>query len=171
MRCVVSVAIVFLAICSAKADTIFYVSSQNNTYSGTLTVDTVNGTIVTGDFTVSGVDYANLASVTSGGINGESVEFTDAFRPGYALDTFTLDLCNVGTLIGFSGAITTGYASSECGGPGFCDINVEILGQGTIAEVAAVPEPSTWAMMILGFGGLGFMAYRRKQAGPALSAA
>jgi hypothetical protein len=25
-----------------------------------------------------------------------------------------------------------------------------------------VPEPSTWAMMILGFCGLGFMAYRRK---------
>jgi hypothetical protein len=28
--------------------------------------------------------------------------------------------------------------------------------------VAAVPEPSTWAMMILGFLGLGFMAHRRK---------
>ena len=28
--------------------------------------------------------------------------------------------------------------------------------------VAGVPEPSTWAMMILGFAGIGFMAYRRK---------
>lgn len=28
--------------------------------------------------------------------------------------------------------------------------------------VAAVPEPATWAMMFLGFAGLGFMAYRRK---------
>ncbi len=28
--------------------------------------------------------------------------------------------------------------------------------------VTAVPEPSTWAMMILGFLGVGFMAYRRK---------
>jgi opacity protein-like surface antigen len=27
---------------------------------------------------------------------------------------------------------------------------------------SAVPEPSTWAMMILGFTGVGFMAYRRK---------
>jgi PEP-CTERM motif len=27
---------------------------------------------------------------------------------------------------------------------------------------ASVPEPSTWAMMILGFMGVGFMAYRRK---------
>jgi hypothetical protein len=30
------------------------------------------------------------------------------------------------------------------------------------ADVGAVPEPSTWAMMILGFAGIGFMAYRRK---------
>jgi hypothetical protein len=30
------------------------------------------------------------------------------------------------------------------------------------AVVAAVPEPSTWAMMMLGFFGVGFMAYRRK---------
>jgi hypothetical protein len=35
---------------------------------------------------------------------------------------------------------------------------------------AAVPEPSTWAMMILGFAGLGFMAHRRKSK-PALMAA
>lgn len=28
--------------------------------------------------------------------------------------------------------------------------------------IAAVPEPSTWAMMILGFFGVGFLAYRRK---------
>ncbi len=28
-------------------------------------------------------------------------------------------------------------------------------------SVSAVPEPSTWAMMILGFAGLGFLAYRR----------
>jgi hypothetical protein len=33
-------------------------------------------------------------------------------------------------------------------------------GEFTIA--AAVPEPSTWAMMIFGFCGLGFMTYRRK---------
>lgn len=32
-------------------------------------------------------------------------------------------------------------------------------------EVAAVPEPSTWAMMILGFCGLGVMTWRRKTRG------
>ncbi len=38
---------------------------------------------------------------------------------------------------------------------------------GTVA-ISAVPEPSTWAMMILGFFGVGFMAYRRKGAQPQL---
>ncbi|WP_210291529.1 PEPxxWA-CTERM sorting domain-containing protein [Tardiphaga robiniae] len=28
---------------------------------------------------------------------------------------------------------------------------------------SAVPEPSTWAMLILGFGGVAFMAYRRRR--------
>jgi hypothetical protein len=46
---------------------------------------------------------------------------------------------------------------------------VQITKEGTY-YVAAVPEPSTWAMMLLGFAGLGFMAYRRKSK-PALIAA
>jgi uncharacterized membrane protein len=29
--------------------------------------------------------------------------------------------------------------------------------------VSSVPEPSTWAMMLLGFAGLGFLAHRRRQ--------
>lgn len=33
---------------------------------------------------------------------------------------------------------------------------------GSFTVSSAVPEPSTWAMMILGFCGVGFMAYRRK---------
>lgn len=34
--------------------------------------------------------------------------------------------------------------------------------QAGITISAAVPEPSTWAMMLLGFFGVGFMAYRRR---------
>jgi hypothetical protein len=32
----------------------------------------------------------------------------------------------------------------------------------SVTEIAAVPEPSTWAMILLGFAGVGLMAYRRK---------
>jgi hypothetical protein len=44
--------------------------------------------------------------------------------------------------------------------------------QRTIEEklTTAVPELSTWAMMILGFAGIGFMVYRRNSK-PALRAA
>jgi hypothetical protein len=31
-----------------------------------------------------------------------------------------------------------------------------------IVVASSVPEPATWAMMLLGFAGVGFMAYRRK---------
>ena len=32
----------------------------------------------------------------------------------------------------------------------------------SLTVTSAVPEPATWAMMVLGFAGIGFMAYRRK---------
>jgi hypothetical protein len=32
----------------------------------------------------------------------------------------------------------------------------------TLQEINSVPEPATWAMMIVGFAGLGFAAYRRR---------
>jgi hypothetical protein len=38
----------------------------------------------------------------------------------------------------------------------------------TLTISAAVPEPSTWAMLLIGFAGIGFMTYRRKQSGQAL---
>jgi PEP-CTERM motif len=44
-----------------------------------------------------------------------------------------------------------------------------ITGRMTREIAPAVPEPSTWVMMILGFAGVGFMAYRRKSK-PALMA-
>jgi hypothetical protein len=31
--------------------------------------------------------------------------------------------------------------------------------------ISGVPEPSTWAMMLLGFAGIGFMAYRKRKSG------
>ncbi len=31
--------------------------------------------------------------------------------------------------------------------------------------VGAVPEPATWALMLLGFAGLGFAGYRKAKAG------
>jgi hypothetical protein len=40
-----------------------------------------------------------------------------------------------------------------------CGANVYGLNE---LRISAVPEPATWALMILGFAGIGFTAYRRK---------
>jgi hypothetical protein len=40
----------------------------------------------------------------------------------------------------------------------------------TVTLTDSVPEPSTWAMMILGFAGIGFMAYRKRKNGLAFRA-
>ena len=48
-------------------------------------------------------------------------------------------------------------------GNAYLNIHTTNFGGGEIRGfLHAVPEPSTWAMMILGFAGLGFRAYRRK---------
>jgi hypothetical protein len=55
------------------------------------------------------------------------------------------------------------------GSGGFYNVESDnTFGAATLTLTAAVPEPSTWAMMILGFFGVGFMAYRRKQNQPSL---
>jgi hypothetical protein len=52
--------------------------------------------------------------------------------------------------------------------PIVCDAGASVAfndgapGTWAVSTVSPVPEPSTWAMMILGFAGIGFMAYRRK---------
>ena len=66
---------------------------------------------------------------------------TGDFTPNSTGALFAADLLNV----------ATGNTGAVAGGPG------------TI--IPQVPEPSTWAMMILGFAGIGFMAYRRKNKG------
>ena len=40
-------------------------------------------------------------------------------------------------------------------------IQGQVNGLGRVSGVPAVPEPSTWAMMLAGFAGLGFVGYRR----------
>ena len=85
------------------------------------------------------------------------------------------DFSSFGTYLIFQSG--TGYLCFN-GAGGSCDGNVSsvsvfvtggpaqvsaVRGNLEFATVAgAVPEPSTWAMMILGFAGVGFMAYRQR---------
>jgi hypothetical protein len=78
-----------------------------------------------------------------------------------------------GNGIVFSGAglpSTSQYSNIWGNGPNdysyFNNYDSFPLGSGgvsfSVTEIAPVPEPSTWAMMILGFAGISLLAYRRK---------
>ncbi|PYJ69955.1 MAG: hypothetical protein DME75_10120 [Verrucomicrobia bacterium] len=41
-------------------------------------------------------------------------------------------------------------------------VDAEYFDNVSLNVTSAVPEPSTWAMLILGFVGVGFIAYRRR---------
>jgi hypothetical protein len=68
------------------------------------------------------------------------------------------------------GANCQGFGGSAILAAGNYYLDLEGTGGGTAGyggtlsttQVGAVPEPATWAMMILGFAGVGFMAYRRR---------
>jgi hypothetical protein len=59
-----------------------------------------------------------------------------------------------GQYIGFEDQIISGQVSSDIN---YTDIQV------VLSAVAPVPELSTWAMMVVGFAGLGFIGYRRSR--------
>jgi hypothetical protein len=57
---------------------------------------------------------------------------------------------------GSAGSFSENVWSNKEGKTSILDITADFV-------VTPVPEPTTWAMMILGFAGVGFMAYRRKK--------
>jgi hypothetical protein len=76
------------------------------------------------------------------------------FPSGLLVGTFFIPLDAIALTV--SGTFGNSVIDSSSG------VNV-CLGDGPCGAVGAVPEPSTWAMLILGFAGIGFMAYRRRQ--------
>jgi hypothetical protein len=83
-------------------------------------------------------------------------------------DNFTVDAHgeNFFTITSINGQLMTDVSLTAINGATFDDLRQVRLGG--FSTVGAVPEPSTWAMMILGFAGVGFLAYRRRGQGQAL---
>jgi hypothetical protein len=63
-------------------------------------------------------------------------------------------------------ALSTNGDTTDAGGNG---IDILVYAQAAPPNLNA-PEPSTWAMMVLGFAGMGFVAYRKAKRAPALAA-
>jgi hypothetical protein len=98
------------------------------------------------------------ATVQGGSFDGQAV-----------FSVFSPTTNATGTFVGWEGLDPNGYSEQ----PAY-DIHNGVI-TGDLANIdlglpPAVPEPSTWAMLLLGFAGIGFMAHRRRSK-PALMAA
>jgi hypothetical protein len=96
-----------------------------------------------------------VASTGSGNTFGVIGEFSEIYFPLYYVSGTPLSATNTWDNTTLSGlGLTPGTYVYTWGTGDHAD--------SLTVQVGAVPEPSTWAMMILGFVGLGWMAYRRK---------
>ena len=101
-----------------------------------------------------------------GGNARGDVDKTTTITLGDFTQSITLASSSPYALQTFSFTTTGGQLSFADGGAGNQDIG-NILDNVTLST--AVPEASTWAMMLVGFGGLAFAAFRRNTKGRALA--
>jgi hypothetical protein len=90
---------------------------------------------------------------------------TDA--PGSTIDAASFLASDGDQTHSFSGSLSgSSLFSLSDEGTLLLDVGATVSG-GQDVTVAIVPEPSTWAMMVIGFAGLGFAGYRRVRRRPA----
>jgi choice-of-anchor C domain-containing protein len=140
---------------------------SQGTISAQQTLNTISGHTYQVTFALSGnPDNGPTIKTLDVTLGTETVQFTySTADPGntrgdmkWAIESFTYTASGVSTLTFTS--LTPGPDND----PGFAAFgpaldNVSVV---DLSAVSPVPETSTWAMMILGFLGVGFMAYRRK---------
>jgi uncharacterized protein (TIGR03118 family) len=98
---------------------------------------------------------------------GDSV--IDALNPStFALEG-TIAINDGGQMAGGLWSLTFGGGGND-GNPDTLFITDGLNGEtdGLLASITAVPEPSTWAMALIGFGGLALFAARRRRAAAAI---
>ena len=105
-------------------------------------------------------DIFSVNVPNSSGNNGDKNAATD----------ITVYVNGSSTALGTDAIPSNGFFTVSATGSDVID-SIKIVFNGDVSDVehfritsmtSSVPEPSTWAMMILGFCGLGFMAYRKK---------
>ncbi len=130
----------------------------NQTFAGTI-LNTVANPLQSG-FSIDGAQsedgFKNFSQSLgySGPKTVQLLSFEETVNSSFLLSSssFALSTGDGGTKAFFAADVTTTFATGAS--------NTGPVGGLTIST--AVPEPSTWAMMILGFMGVGFMAYRRR---------
>ena len=128
-----------------------------------------------------GLGDPNFASVTLPTVNG-TTNYTILLSDGQHLTVLPNQTFNFTGIAGFAGGVSAfevlGISPSSALNPFdpnafVTELTFVSAGEftGTMDPItAAVPEPSTWAMMLIGFAGIGFAAYRQKNKSAAITA-
>jgi len=129
------------------------------TLGGTVTIDNTLGTVVASDLTISGApalpspdSFTTILAASPSGVGGGLFDFNVQDSAGNIFSSgFTAP-----TLVGFTGGSFCSEQTPDSCGSALEDFSNSFsfyeLQSGTLSlAVSAVPEPSTWAMMIFGF--------------------
>ena len=128
------------------------------------------GTFVSGYDSVAGpIPFTIDVALTVGGVT-KTITLLGSELVSPTSDPDTISIF-AGLPVIFGGYQLAAQPQDFFDSPPFPNGTLAIAENFTVTAVSAVPEPSTWAMMILGFVGVGFMAYRRNSTGRALRAA
>jgi hypothetical protein len=150
-------------------DLVFTVAlAAGDTFARTGVNNAFSFSFATAGETITGLP-TNFVQATSPNNNSPFGLFTYAisYNSGNPVSTLTFDLADSGTLSASDFSLSTNPNDGHTFDAAFFEADILVPSDPTVGATNAliaspVPEPTTWAMMILGFCGLGFMAYRRK---------
>jgi hypothetical protein len=148
---------------------------------GALDPDTFDSASLTGKLPSAGIMFMDeyTFTLTTTGYVSPGVIITSAGGPGLLPTGTDVELCQGGPTTDCTPSVPLVVSGSTAsvtlatllldGGAGSPTYYLKFSGTshkdlsvgGTVSTSPAVPEPATWSMMLLGFAGLGYAAFRR----------
>jgi hypothetical protein len=163
-----------LACVAPASASVFDLSFTGTGISGELILSLANGTSpfkvsgASGTLDLGGAVYSISGLATYAGDDqtayfptSSSVGFVDfpgisaATTGGFALNLFAFSPTSYGVVLSDENASGNPFSGHY--------YTVSVTDSPPVGDVAAAPEASTWAMLLLGFAGLGFVATRRRR--------
>jgi len=168
MRILFLVLAYFLIVSPSAASPCYAIDSDGNPYfCGSGLISLSNGIVHAGEEIIININVQGIepiSEVSFFSLWGPNFMTTDSSHPTnslYLFEGFFVEPGEAALLGGFM----DGYGNYGCigggNGPGCTAYIIDVLPP----LVTSIPEPSTWAMLLIGFAGITHFAHRRRRAG------